>query len=114
MKKISIIACAMISCIVLMAIGCQQSTQEPAAAAPEATAGAAAKAEFVPVESSIIETVKYEPSTKVLTIEFDTGSVYDYADVPAKAYDDLLKADSKGKFFHAEIKDKYKDTKVSD
>lgn len=42
------------------------------------------------VESSHIKDMKYDSETKVLEIEFNNGSVYEYSKVPKKVYLDLV------------------------
>jgi hypothetical protein len=41
---------------------------------------------------------------EMLRIRFILGSTYDYWDVPAKVFDDLLAAESKGRFVNWKIK----------
>lgn len=64
------------------------------------------------VESSLIDQVGYDPATQDLTIVFaKTGETYVYHKVPEKVYQKLMAADSKGKFFTKNIKNKYEFTK---
>jgi len=58
-----------------------------------------------PVESSNIKTVGWESG--ILEIEFHSGGIYQYSDVPASVYTDMLNAPSKGKYFHANVKGRY-------
>ena len=60
-----------------------------------------------PVASSNIVSVGYEPSSETLEIEFASGGVYQYYNVPSPIYDELLAASSKGRFFVAQIKDRF-------
>ncbi len=60
-----------------------------------------------PVDSSNLATVGYEPSTRILEIEFHGGSVYQYYDVPEEVYRGLLEAVSKGGYFHRNIRARY-------
>jgi hypothetical protein len=46
----------------------------------------------------------YHPTARVLEIEFATGAVYHYFDVPLDVYQDLLDAPSQGRFFHNRIR----------
>ncbi len=64
------------------------------------------------VESSLIDSVGYDPATEDLTIVFvGSGDTYVYHKVPEKVYKKLMAADSKGKFFTKNIKEKYEFTK---
>jgi len=62
----------------------------------------------VPVDSSNIASVGYNDNTNTLEIEFNSGHLYQYFDVPKNIYDELLIADSVGKYFHNHIKGIYR------
>jgi len=64
------------------------------------------------VKSSNLKAVGYDKKMLVLEIEFDTGSVYQYANVPEAVYVGLKAAPSKGRFFAARIKDSYRCTRI--
>ncbi len=59
-----------------------------------------------PVGSSNIASVGYENGT--LEIAFMDGGLYQYLDVPEPIFNSLMQAYSKGKFFHAYIKNCYR------
>ena len=56
------------------------------------------------VTSSDIASIGYDHDNMVLEIEFLSGTVYQYYDVPQSIYDGLMAADSHGKFHAAYIK----------
>lgn len=58
--------------------------------------------------------VSYSETSKELTIKFNDGSKYTYADVSAETAADLQKAESKGEYFNKNIRGKYKATKVTE
>jgi hypothetical protein len=58
----------------------------------------------VPVSSSNLVSVGYDSESKVLEIEFQSGSVYQYFNVPANIYSGLMSAASHGRYFDAYIK----------
>jgi hypothetical protein len=61
------------------------------------------------VTSSLIASVGYKPDTLTLEIEFkDTGSVYQYFDVPEVEFRKLMTAESLGRYFNRNIKDDYR------
>lgn len=64
------------------------------------------------VESSNLKSVGYNPLEQVLEIEFRSGGVYQYFQVPFDVYEELLKAESKGKYFWSNIRNKYEYKKV--
>ena len=62
---------------------------------------------FVPVKSSVLDSVRYDATSQNLVIVFDNGDIYEYHGVPPSVYEGLLKAESKGRYFHENIRDKY-------
>ena len=60
---------------------------------------------MIPVDSSDLSSVGYENGT--LYIAFNSGGLYSYSGVPASVYSGLLSASSKGRYFHANIKNVY-------
>ena len=60
-----------------------------------------------PVSSSDLKSVGYDAASNTLEIEFNSGGVYQYANVPAGTYQGLLNASSKGTYFHQNIKNNY-------
>jgi hypothetical protein len=59
------------------------------------------------VTSSAISSVGYDERSSILEVEFQSGAVYDYLNVPPKVYKALLKAPSKGRFVSRRIRDRY-------
>lgn len=57
-----------------------------------------------PVSSSNLASVGYDAATATLEIEFHSGGIYQYYNVPESLFHDLFNAPSKGKFFHKYIK----------
>jgi len=68
--------------------------------------------EFKKVESSNLNAVKYDKEKEELTVEFKGGSQYLYLKVPVHTFDSFIVAESKGKFFHKEIKGKFENVKI--
>lgn len=64
------------------------------------------------VLSTEIEWVGYERSKSMLQVEFISGSVYQYENVPESVYHEFLIADSHGKFFETSVKGKYPYRKI--
>lgn len=75
--------------------------------------------ELVPVKSSQIHAIGYEPETRELHVQFHRhgyddaggktktpGHTYAYSDVPPEAHTALMEAESKGKHFGEHIKGK--------
>lgn len=64
--------------------------------------------------SSMIASAGYDSPTRVLEIEFATGAVYQYVDVPLDLYQELLDAASQGRFFHSRIRGVFDYHRVTD
>lgn len=64
------------------------------------------------VVSSNIMSHGYDPATNTMAIEFRSGDVWHYHDVPQEKSGALDKADSIGSYFHKEIKSKHKGTQI--
>lgn len=67
----------------------------------------------IPVTSSNIRSIGYSPDTETLEIEFLSGGIYQYSNVPSNIYDDLMSASSHGGYFAANIKERYPTERIS-
>ena len=65
------------------------------------------------VDSSNLRSVGYDADNQILEIEFKSGSVYQYFDVPATVYTALMSASSKGKYHIQWIKHSYRYRQIS-
>jgi len=65
-----------------------------------------------PVSSSAISSVGYDRKAKTLELEFSSGGVYDYYEVPPKVYAELMSAESKGRFISERIRGQYRSERV--
>jgi len=54
-----------------------------------------------------MRSVGYESKSQILEIEFQSGEVYQYLDVPEMVHKKLLRAESKGQYFNGEIREEY-------
>ena len=61
----------------------------------------------VPVNSSNLVSVGYDAPSKTLEIEFKQHRIYQYSQVPQSIHTGLMHAKSHGKYFAANIKNKY-------
>ena len=59
------------------------------------------------VQSTAIAKVGYSKRQHILEIEFVNGAIYRYLDVPPSVYHDLMLADSKARFYDANIRRHY-------
>lgn len=65
-----------------------------------------------PVRSTNIRSVGYDPASRTLEVEFHSGGLYQYSDVPETIYHGFIRAASKGSYFHDHIKGRYPDRQV--
>ena len=61
-----------------------------------------------PVNSTAIAKVGYSKRRHVLEVEFVSGAIYRYLDVPVTVYRDLMSAESKARFYDSNIKGHYR------
>lgn len=67
---------------------------------------------MIPVVSSNIASIGYEPADRYLFTKFKNGGVYRSEDVAPQVFEDFKAAESAGKFFAAEIRGQYQTTKL--
>ena len=65
-----------------------------------------------PVESSSLRRVGYSEAGRTMKIEFKTGSIWEYLQVPPSEFESLLKAGSAGRYFHAYIRNRFQSRKI--
>ena len=65
------------------------------------------------VTSSDICSVGYDIYVGTLEIQFNSGGIYQYFNVPIETYNNFMNASSLGTFFHAFIKNTYKCNKIA-
>ena len=62
--------------------------------------------------SSQVESFRYDPAARVLSVKFKTGGEFHYDGVPQHVVDGFKKAESAGKFLSSSIKGKFKHAKA--
>ena len=65
-----------------------------------------------PVESSVLASAGYDLQRRMLEIEFHSGAIYRYLNVTEDIFRRLLAAESKGQFFGANIRNKFRSERV--
>lgn len=70
-------------------------------------AGMASPPDMHPVDSSAIAAVGYDAAARELYVRFIDGETYIYEAVPERVFDDLLEAESKGRFVNLHVKPAY-------
>ncbi len=66
----------------------------------------------VAIRSSNLNYASYNTTTKILTITFNNGSIYEYYEVPWQLFTKFRMAESQGKFFNTEIGKNFKYKKI--
>lgn len=68
--------------------------------------------ERTPVTSESIRSIGYDLDSQTLEVEFNYGPVYQYAGVTQGEHEGMMNADSKGKYFNANIRGRYSFVKL--
>ena len=64
---------------------------------------------WLPLESKMFTSVSHDADKQILYLRFrKTGDVYRYFDVPVTEYQAFLDAESRGRFFLAHIRDRFR------
>lgn len=58
----------------------------------------------LPIESALMKEIGYDPEEKEMYINFHKGGLFKYSNVENDTWDEFVRAESKGKYFHAMIK----------
>lgn len=69
--------------------------------------------DMIPVASSNIKSAGYDPPSQTLRITFKSGETFDYHFVPAMIAEGFMAAESKGKYFHKSIRDRFRSERVA-
>jgi len=59
-------------------------------------------------ESSSVTRFSYDEGSQILTVEFNSGVVYNYYDVPQPVFEQMTSANSKGQFIAQSLKGVYR------
>lgn len=59
------------------------------------------------IKSSTLQSIGYDPAEETLELEFTSGDVYQYFNVPDFHYTGLIDAASHGEYFNNFIKDQF-------
>ena len=62
----------------------------------------------VPVDSGKLNSIGYDPNSRILEIQYDNGDVYQYYQVPQAAYSSMMHAEFAFGYFNYNIKYKFK------
>jgi len=65
-------------------------------------------------EDSAVQFVTFERATHTLRVEFESGAMYDFADVPERLYEALAHSPARDAFFRENIRDEFSATRVGE
>lgn len=68
--------------------------------------------ERISVSSSNINSIGYDQQSAVLEVEFTSGDIYHYFNVPEHLYNNLMSSSSKGEFLNDFIRYNYRYQKI--
>jgi len=63
--------------------------------------------DMIPVRSSAIFAIGYDPTSGRMKIRFNQGHTYDFCRVPEHVFEAFLNSSSKGRYYDLHIKDRY-------
>jgi hypothetical protein len=64
--------------------------------------------EWQPLESKMFLSAAYDAESRILYLRFRSGDVYRYFEFPDDQYQDLLNAESHGRYFLSHIRDRFR------
>jgi hypothetical protein len=65
-----------------------------------------------PCDSSTITSIGYDAQARMLEVEFRSGGIYQYYDVPPHIHAELVQAESCGKYLQGNVKGQYRYARV--
>lgn len=68
--------------------------------------------QFMQLDSSNIAAAGYDDAERRLVLKFHSGSAYEYLDVDRSVFEELLSADSAGRFYNQRIKGQFTSSQV--
>jgi len=63
-------------------------------------------------KSSLVQAATYQQEAAILEVALHGGAVYRYFGVPAQTYEELLRAQSKGRYFNDHVRSRFAYTKI--
>ena len=66
----------------------------------------------VDLQSTSLNAATYQDQRGFLELEFRSGAIYRYIGVPEQVYQELLSAESKGRYFNQHIRNRFSYVKI--
>jgi len=67
----------------------------------------------VDLNSTLLQAATYQDQSTFLELEFRSGAIYRYLGVPAQTYQELLRAESQGRYFNQHIRNRFPHVKTN-
>ena len=64
--------------------------------------------DWLTIDSKMLSSLAYDAEKQILHLRFRTGEVYRYFDFPGEDYQEFLDAESRGKYFLSNIRDRFR------
>ena len=64
--------------------------------------------DWLTIDSKMLSSLAYDAEKQILHLRFRTGEVYRYFDFPGENYQEFLDAESRGKYFLSNIRDRFR------
>lgn len=65
-------------------------------------------------EMSAVQSVHFDRATRTLRVGFESGAVYEFADVPERVYEELAHSPARDEYFREQVRDEFIATRVGD
>jgi hypothetical protein len=65
-------------------------------------------------EMSAVRSVEFDRTTHTLRVGFESGAIYDFADVPERIYEELLRSPTPDVAFHRHVRDEFVSHRVGE
>jgi hypothetical protein len=69
--------------------------------------------EWIPIESSVLTSARYSYTHHLLHLKFRTGRLYEYTDIPAETFNELLRAESSGTYFNRHVRNCFPSNEIT-
>lgn len=66
----------------------------------------------IPLSSTSIASAGYDSNSHTLEVEFRSGGLYQYFDVPCTVYESFMSAESAGQFLNAHVRGAFRYAKL--
>jgi hypothetical protein len=69
--------------------------------------------EMVPIDSDGVRAIGYDPATQTMHVEFETGALFEYYEVPPDVYQTFMASSAKGSFVSQVLEPGYRSVRLT-